>query len=540
MSLLWQKESKNAGALFIDIFQNIERDHPEEFASMSELNVAVKKIENLGIRRHQKDDSLAVNYRNQGNIKFRQQNMIDAMNLYNRSLCFANAGSENVSLAYANRSACFLHLNMYDKCLADIELATQANYPQRLMEKLHKRRADCLKLKETCVQYEEKVPKLSYEADEQFPALANVLKIECDEQYGRHVVAKSDVEVGQIVLVEEAFISKNLGDEFSSCTICLKRFANFIACDECSNALFCNACASDRSIHKIECDILIDASPTADLIARFMSFGLGAFPIVEDWMEFVMDATKEKLKTVPTTLNDAKSKYRAFLQLINVRLAAKRWNESIVEAYKGYTMILTHKSFKEKFDTERKKRFLMHLSLHHHCVIGCNLVEAFEAEEPRNTTNAFVIQSYLSHSCTPNLVCFERGNRSVGKVLRPIKKGKPLFISYTGDYTGKEPFPDIFGFRCKCERCKPKRRVEISSYFRSDPDYKWLSDEVNKHPNLDIDEDKLLVLQEKGMDLLKRFGHKHWCIGMGITMYGYVRASENLGRKTGFDFSKFK
>lgn len=77
-------------------------------------------------------------------------------------LCFAENDTENVALAYGNRSACNFGLKMYGKCLTDIELAINANYPDRLKSKLEKRKAECLKLVHLDIPVEKFDVKLSY------------------------------------------------------------------------------------------------------------------------------------------------------------------------------------------------------------------------------------------------------------------------------------------------------------------------------------------------------------------------------------------
>ncbi len=70
--------------------------------------------------------------------------MVNAMYLYNESICFAQS-SKNLSLGYANRSSCFFAMGMYNRCLLDIQLARDAGYPERLMLKLQNREEICKK-----------------------------------------------------------------------------------------------------------------------------------------------------------------------------------------------------------------------------------------------------------------------------------------------------------------------------------------------------------------------------------------------------------
>lgn len=454
------------------------------------------------------------------------------MHLYNQSLCVAQVGSENVGLAYGNRSACFFHLKMFDECLTDIELAKKANYPQQLMRKLEKRHEDCSKLKETTPQREENVPKLSYEADKKFPGMANVLKIERNDVYGRHIVAKCDIDVSKTVLVEDAFLLKNLDNDFNSCTICLKSFANFIACDQCSNAMYCSsACFDKKSLHEpVECSSLIDTKSDGEFFVRLVAFGLNTFASIESWMEFVESAVKEK--TEPDSFNDNLSKYRAFMQLNSFYPAGAR-TECAVQAYKAYKNLIFHRAIKKLFDTEKRLRFLMHLCLHH-VLIGCNFFQVLE-----NIRRAFIIQSYFNHSCTPNLHVIEHKNKAIGITLRPIKNGEQVFISYTADIMGNKPVTyqqkyllERFGFQCKCERCKPKSSTSTSINFQSDPDFQLLIKELKKRPDLDFDEGKFLMLQEKCIGLLSRFGNMQWCKEMGIVMQTYgIIVSDKLKRQ---------
>lgn len=180
--MLWQKESNGDGALYIDILKNTS--HP------------------LGNFHSYRDKSNAqsLRLRTEGNRKFAQNDIDGAMELYNQSICFAENGSEHLGLAYANRSSCFLRLQMYDRCVVDIQMAKAANYPKRLMAKLDDRHGECLKRKSTdvAITIATPEPRLSYDADKKLPCMANVLAIEKNGQFGRLIRANRDIEIGEI------------------------------------------------------------------------------------------------------------------------------------------------------------------------------------------------------------------------------------------------------------------------------------------------------------------------------------------------------
>ncbi|KAF7995910.1 hypothetical protein HCN44_007017 [Aphidius gifuensis] len=64
---------------------------------------------------------------------------------YTKSIAFAPAGSEELSLAYANRSAVLFRARLYEDCLLDIERSLKLDYPDRLKTKLFLRQSLCLK-----------------------------------------------------------------------------------------------------------------------------------------------------------------------------------------------------------------------------------------------------------------------------------------------------------------------------------------------------------------------------------------------------------
>lgn len=147
---------------------------------------------------------------------------------YNQSLLFAKDNSENLSLAYANRSACFFHMANYNHCLKDIELAREHNYPKRLMQKLDEREADCIKhLNEENGNQKEIEPKLSFDPDEN---MANVLEIKMNYRFGRYIATKCDIDVGQTVLVEKGFIHVFDASDRSLCLTCMRHVQNFRPC----------------------------------------------------------------------------------------------------------------------------------------------------------------------------------------------------------------------------------------------------------------------------------------------------------------------
>lgn len=550
MELLWQKESNDAGALYIDLFKDISADFRDSVS-------VITKSKN--VHRIEKNNKLSEEYRDQGDIQFQERKWFEAMNLYNASLCFAENGSENVSLAYANRSTCFLRLRQYEKCLADIELAKKARYPEHLMQKLNKRRADCLKLMKSDERGEEIVAKLSYKADENFPGMANVLKIEYNEEFGRYISAKCDipgsinhffhlgtslnfriliipfVPAGKTVLLDESAVPPSHGMKYSCCAVCAKSSMNFIPCSECTNALFCNSgCVNVNQIHKMECQYnLFDAESDIEFFVRSIFLGWSSFENVNDFIKFVEETVDDKTKIVPDTLKDMKSKYRGFLQLF-IFSTPEKTPKYLQNAYKMYTILLLLETVEKQFDTIDKKRFLMHLTLHHVCVMASN---AYSSKG--NKTCVSIVQSYFNHACAANLLSTDDGKYAICTTVRPVRAGQQLFTTYFGELFCTKPVEfcqkyllQTYGFQCKCERCKPNPSLLKPLNLASDPTFKFVAKEMRAQPSHELGKKKLLALQKKCLDLLNRVSDKHWSNELAFIMQCYGNLFEILNARS--------
>lgn len=534
----FQSDSDNSSDLYVDIFKNIKTDYPHLYEQRNKLFSTPVTLEYK--QATLKSDETATKSRNEGDVCFEHGNYIQAMVCYNLSLRFAATGSQTVALAYINRASCFLHLKMYDKCLIDIDLATHTPYSEHLMQDCEKLRTDCLELMKAGDQVVDFMPELSYDADENFPGMANVMEIKYNDKFGRHIVAKSDIDVGKIVLLEEAFISEESSIEdaadqllYTHCANCQKSNMNFIACEKCPYAAFCSIeCMDKNKFHKTVCEYKeLNKNDGIENDLQALFFALDTFPNVDDLMGFVEDAAKKESYEIPKSLNDAKSRYRAFLQLNKLSLSETDEKEKLINvAYVVYTNLLQRDLVKTKFDTEKKQSFLMHLVLHHRCVIlSSSLMHLDKAFQPVAT-----IFAYLNHSCAPNLLYINSpnyGNRLMCITVRPIKKGQQLFVNYmdlkircSEDYTKntyrRRFLLNTFGFKCTCECCKSDTWLCNGHDLILDSRYKTCKKEFYKYTNQREQREDFsyrknaVILQRKLIELLKEYGNGEWGIEM--------------------------
>lgn len=319
MDLLWKKEPN--GSKFVNIFASINKNSVEKKLEQLKLGVAVEL--------NKKNNDRSTKFRQAGNEEKTKENWRIAMQYYNLSLRYAEIGSENVAFAYANRSLCFLKLGMFDKCVIDIEKAKKANYPKEKskISKLEDRRAYCLNQIKKEKPKATNAPKLGFEADSAFPGMANVLKMKYNEKFGRHFIATRDIDVGKVIMVEEAFITTIVMETGQNiCDTCFKHMTNFIACQNCTFGLFCDEICAEDDLHIIRCGRSSkDDNDLIEYAIRSILCVLDIFPTVDDWMRFVENVVQspKNMANIPHSIVDQKSKYRLFLTL-NLWLGAEK------------------------------------------------------------------------------------------------------------------------------------------------------------------------------------------------------------------------
>lgn len=242
-------------------------------------------------------------FRNQGNRIFlstpRATEYIKAWELYSKSIAFAPNNSEELSLAFANRSAVLVHLGKYSEAVNDIERALDLNYPEHLKAKLFLRKAECLALlgdSQLTRAHEEtlfwlnkmclddtkmekftnkltdirKLPKIKIDDNSdpivptilpqnEIPCATSALAVKFNDMFGRHVVTTRHIEPGEILAVEKPY-SLILATEnmYTHCAHCLRIAWSSIPCEHCVFVLYCSKNCKElawKNYHDIECPV---------------------------------------------------------------------------------------------------------------------------------------------------------------------------------------------------------------------------------------------------------------------------------------------
>lgn len=185
-----------------------------------------------------KSNELAEKYRNTGNVHYKAGEYLEALVAYNKSLSHAVLGSEQVSLAYGNRSAVYLEAKQYQKCLENIELAREHGYPTSKLQIMKEREEKCKKIMQLShpAPYEDpwEFFKLSHPANEKIPFIVSSLEVRESKKFGRCIFTTSDLKAGDIIAIEEPFYTSARSNQ-NRCTNCFaSNKLSLIPCKRCS------------------------------------------------------------------------------------------------------------------------------------------------------------------------------------------------------------------------------------------------------------------------------------------------------------------
>lgn len=528
--MLWKKESAKDDALYVDFLAKVKAADFDY-----DLNVQKQMLRQMPaiVRQSvfepptEKSEQKAEQTREFGNSTFKTGDWHKSMEWYNECLCSAPERSKNIPFAYANRASCFLKLKMYAECLIDIENAKQAGYPTELMPKLDQRKANCLKEMEGGQQQQQPKPsqkqfieQLSYEPNENFPSMANVLNVTKDGAGKYSVIANEDIDVGQIVVAEKALFGSPHPRCCLRCYICLKSTTNLVPCKKCTKAMFCSADCQSNRLHEYECGVKFGHNRFGTSVMatlRSILVAIDLFSSADALMNFV-EQTQKCDELVPATMKDATSQYRAYIKQETCvgKLYGNELGFCIAPIYKK---LMSVESIKTMFQTKARTRFLQHLIGNHLLVTSGT---ASDTGRRHDESQVYMIMKYFQHSCTPNMISIPMNGRLLFITTRPIKKGEELFDST--ESRKRDCCENKHRITCECKCCKgiaervtPEQRRKMAS----DPNFKYImaAGEPSKLKN--HHEEKLQTTINKCVQFLKEYGHVAWCVEIDKVMSKY-------------------
>ncbi|XP_055372440.1 SET and MYND domain-containing protein 4 [Condylostylus longicornis] len=462
------------------------RENYEKVNSVEELLVKYQFIERIGLKvtlRLEKSNEKSIAFRKEGNEYFslEKQNYFKALELYNKSICFAQPNSENISIGYANRSAVLFEWKRYKECLYNIELARKYNYPERLIHKLNKREANCRALLNNQVSNTKPYDfKLSFEKHPQVPFIADCLDLQYTKEAGRYIISKKDLSPGDLVSIEKAFCSVLLPPmRYIRCANCKEEnYFTLIPCVECTSAMFCSEkcqIEANKEFHQFECPIIDMLNNIFNKIhwtaLRVTLTALTLFENIDECISFCRNP--QNLSQCSFTLDysnfDRKEYYKAIHGLVTnqcKRTLDDLFQRSVIAAVLK-NFLLNHSPLKDYLGGNEGENVFVELLFRHLQTSPSNMhsVDLIEQKNETNDDQCFASAAYgfgslLNHSCAPNTVRIYKGTTTYLFILRPIKANETLYDNYGYHYATKrrelrqKKLETQYRFKCSCEACK--------------------------------------------------------------------------------------
>lgn len=171
----------------------------------------------------QKSNEIADSFRDKGSKEFSCGRHEHALKLINTSLSYSESDA-NKSLSFFNRSAVYMELKLYTKCLENIQWARDHDYEK--VDALNEREKKCRELMKRQKATVDVAPVrycLTYPANRKVPFIINALEMRVDKNFGRGIYTTRDLKSGDVIAIEEPFF-KFMKDEakFKRCANCLK------------------------------------------------------------------------------------------------------------------------------------------------------------------------------------------------------------------------------------------------------------------------------------------------------------------------------
>lgn len=420
------------------------------------------KIKGDEVNRIEKSEEKSIELRSRGNKYFSLKNKdyFKALELYNQSICHAPPESEQLGIGYANRSAIYFEWKKYELCLENIELAKQARYPDRLMDKLLKRKEECHRLmnannNEGEMNNDELLlePKLSFPPHRDLPFIADCLELKESNQFGRYIVTNRDLKVGQVVAIEDGFCALILPCvRYQRCANCLGEFdLNLVPCPNCTSCMFCSyECLAEgqQNFHKYECPVIDFMFSMLNIIqlsaVRVAIRAITCFDSVADLLEFTENCQPDKINAFTlkySTEMPLSERYKAVHTLEtnqDKRSTSDLFQRAVITAIL-YRVLIRNTELKQLLPNEKEINLLIELIFRHMQTASTNFHRLETLANVRNANNiddvsygsgAYAFSSLINHSCAPNIVRLPICQRIAIFVLRPIKAGEQLLDNY--------------------------------------------------------------------------------------------------------------
>ncbi|XP_060523174.1 SET and MYND domain-containing protein 4-like [Cylas formicarius] len=407
-----------------------------------------------------KSSELSVEYRQKGNQAFKRKLSVEALEFYTKSILFSPGSSENLALAYANRSAVLFENRLYEECIADINRALKSGYPEKLKAKIETRmeKAKSLKPAQFKVEFCTPAPNISKEFENsRIQCASSAIAIKNSPSQGRHVVATRDIDPGEILAVETPFCSFLVDDFYTNCHQCLKLCYNLVPCEWCTQALFCSEECENLALkyHAYECPIL----------KSLKSLRMGKLELLPMRIALLVgDGVPNPVENDEVYRSDRYAEIHGLVSNTTSRTVADLFKRA-VNAAVIYHLVENHSKF-FILKSSNVRNVFKELVLLHMQTGPCNFHQITQPCFGGDLTDkeigagAFSFLSLFNHSCSPNVSRYCHQTTIVIVAIDSIKTDEQCYDNYGFHHAvmkrsdRQSQLRSQYFFDCRCVACE--------------------------------------------------------------------------------------
>ena len=465
---------------------------------------------------HEKCLEKAKEFRVKGNEFFKNKNYQQAIQFYSFSICSVPISHSKIdclnelSLSFGNRSAAQFHLKQYAKSLLDIEDALSHNYPDHLQHKIVIRKALCLS---NCNKKEEAISLLNEmlnnlsdsklekeirdtlstiskinistevcsnsikkqsleECNPLMPCASKNVDFKFTEKKGRHIVAKDDFQVKDVVMIERPYVACLYVNHFEKyCQNCFTLLeGRVIPCNHCDQIRYCSDQCKTKAwteFHHFECNSLLNFAK--DLGIFYIIIRIIGKIGVENVLK-IMDKQDLNENQDGKYLNN----YQSVYQLLN------HFNHRNTEELAAYTLaaaFILITFLRNNILNELNQEQINNLGciiLKHLLQLSTNSISILEQSDLKIEdfsingisqnqveigVGIYPTVSLLNHSCVPNVFTIFNGSLLTVIALRRIKSGDEINYCYGPSFNSmtrkdrQTKLKQQYFFECECSGC---------------------------------------------------------------------------------------
>uniref|UniRef100_A0A6B2KZK4 MYND-type domain-containing protein n=1 Tax=Arcella intermedia TaxID=1963864 RepID=A0A6B2KZK4_9EUKA len=444
-----------------------------------------------------KSEKVALDWKQKGNTAYSNKNLDSALYYYNRAICCSPAGSENISLSYANKGACFVELKEPRLAIVECSNAIKTGYPNPKKYKILERRAkqyvlleeyelalkdfnealgfgNIIPLKErnAILQEIKRINNLprpttaststtlltaTSGSEETKDCLSSHrIKLQKTTNFGNHVVSTGTIPYGIKIIHSEKPFAKALFTDFNDkkCSTCFSDLNSIFPCSNCTNTAYCSEICRemDSKLHQFECGKLLYCVAPIELILSLR--------IIKN---------KELSEDYPL-FSDFNSRYSA---IFNLQDHLKNYPNKQIIKYCVDSIIAEQYLNDPLFTASKIMKHLLQIQTNAFAVSKIYIPIFQKSDNLEDYSQlrvglaVYPCGSYFNHSCKPN-TCINFGKYLELSVIatEQILPNDQIFINYGPDHIRikdsdrrKKILKQKYFFDCLCQKCS--ERVEI-------------------------------------------------------------------------------